>query len=230
MQLSKRLLALAEMVSEGNVLVDVGCDHGYLPIYLIQNHHIPKAIAMDIGKGPLERAKDNIKAHGLEGYIETRLSDGLEKLRPGEGDTLLISGMGGPLIQQILSRGEAEAVLMRELILQPQSDIPGFRKYLSEEGYEILDENIIYEDGKFYPMMKASRRTKRVYTPLEYRYGPVLLKKRHPILREYLVKEAENLRMIQERLRHMDSGKASVRLEEIKEEMQLVQAALETYE
>lgn len=230
MQLSKRLLALAEMISSGNVLVDVGCDHGYLPIYLIQNHHIPRAIAMDIGKGPLERAKNNIKAYGLEGYIETRLSNGLEMLQPGEGDTLLISGMGGPLIQQILSNGKRTAEMMKELILQPQSDIPGFRRYLLQEGYDITEENIIYEDGKFYPMMKVCRQQGRTYTPLEYRYGPLLLKNRNSILKKYLLKEEENLKIIQDQLKNMNSEKASVRLDEIKEEMQFVQAALKIYE
>ena len=105
MQLSKRLQALADLVSQDHVLADVGCDHGYIPVFLIQNQRRPKAIAMDIGEGPLKRAQENIRSYGLEGYIETRLSDGLSKLQPGEADTILISGMGGPLMEKILTEG-----------------------------------------------------------------------------------------------------------------------------
>ena len=101
MQLSLRLTAIAEMVTEGNRLVDVGCDHGYLPVYLVQNKKIPTAIAMDVRKGPLSRAEEHIAQYGLLDYIETRLSDGLEALKSGEGDTLVIAGMGGPLMERI---------------------------------------------------------------------------------------------------------------------------------
>lgn len=228
MQISKRLLALAEMVSEGNVLADVGCDHGYIPIYLIRNKRIPKAIAMDIGEGPLGRARENIKAYGLEGYIETRLSDGLSELNPGEAESVIISGMGGPLMEQILQTGRETALSLRELILQPQSDIPHFRKYLAESGYVILDENMIYEDGKFYPMMKAVRG-KSDYSELEYRYGPVLLEKCHPVLRAYLDREKDKLQIIEDALRGNDSVSARERSVEIRKEMQLVQAALKIY-
>lgn len=228
MQISKRLLALAEMVSEGNVLADVGCDHGYIPIYLIRNKRIPKAIAMDIGEGPLGRARENIKAYGLEGYIETRLSDGLSELNPGEAESVIISGMGGPLMEQILQTGRETALSLRELILQPQSDIPHFRKYLAESGYVILDENMIYEDGKFYPMMKAVRG-KSDYSELEYRYGPVLLEKCHPVLRAYLDREKDKLQIIEDALRGNDSVSARERSVEIRKEMQLVQAALNIY-
>ena len=87
MQLSLRLSAIADLVTEGNRLVDVGCDHGYLPVYLIQQKKIPSAIAMDVRKGPLSRAQEHIRQYGLEEYIQTRLSDGLEGLKAGEGDT-----------------------------------------------------------------------------------------------------------------------------------------------
>ena len=97
MQLSLRLSAIAGLVTRGNRLVDVGCDHGYLPVALYLDGKIPKAIAMDVRKGPLSRAQEHISQYGLNTYIETRLSDGLEALKPGEGDTLVIAGMGGPL-------------------------------------------------------------------------------------------------------------------------------------
>ena len=106
MQLSLRLSAIADLVTEGNRLVDVGCDHGYLPVYLIFEKKIPQAIAADVGKGPLSRAKEHIHQYGLDNYIETRLSDGLKEIGKEEGDTLVIAGMGGPLMEKILTEGE----------------------------------------------------------------------------------------------------------------------------
>ena len=105
MQLSLRLSAIAGLVTRGNRLVDVGCDHGYLPVSLYLDGKIPGAIAMDVRKGPLSRAQEHISQYGLDAYIETRLSDGLEALKPGEGDTLVIAGMGGPLMERILTDG-----------------------------------------------------------------------------------------------------------------------------
>ena len=127
MQLSLRLSAIAGLVTRGNRLVDVGCDHGYLPVSLYLDGRIPGAIAMDVRKGPLSRAQEHISQYGLNAYIETRLSDGLEALKPGEGDTLVIAGMGGPLMERILTDGAEVRESFREMILQPQSDILSMR-------------------------------------------------------------------------------------------------------
>ena len=106
MQLSKRLSAVAEFVTPGGCLVDVGTDHGYVPIALLEQQKISSAIAMDVNRGPLERAREHIAQYNMGDYIETRLSDGLHALRAGEGDSLLIAGMGGGLTVRILSEGE----------------------------------------------------------------------------------------------------------------------------
>lgn len=232
MQLSKRLCAVASMVTEGNRLVDVGCDHGYLPLYLYLNKKIPSAIAMDVRPGPLSRAREHIAEYGLEKYIETRLSDGLLALSPGEGDTLTIAGMGGPLMERILTAKEEVRESFRELILQPQSDIPHFRRFLGEIGWEIVEEEIVLEDGKFYPMMKAVRGEARTvpgdmpYTP-EEAFGGLLLKKRHPVLKLYLERE---LRIRNEILEKLKEAAADDRRKEVEEERRLVLTALEQYE
>lgn len=232
MQLSKRLSAVASMVTEGNRLVDVGCDHGYLPLYLYLNKKIPSAIAMDVRPGPLSRAREHIVEYGLEKYIETRLSDGLLALSSGEGDTLTIAGMGGPLMERILTAKEEVRESFRELILQPQSDIPHFRRFLREIGWEIIEEEIVLEDGKFYPMMKAVRGEARTvpgdmpYTP-EEAFGGLLLKKRHPVLKLYLERE---LRIRNEILEKLKEAAADDRRKEVEEERRLVLTALEQYE
>ena len=144
MQLSLRLSAIAGLVTRGNRLVDVGCDHGYLPVSLYLDGKIPGAIAMDVRKGPLSRAQEHISQYGLDAYIETRLSDGLEALKPGEGDTLVIAGMGGPLMERILTDGAEVRESFREMILQPQSDIPHFhRGGDGSGGWQVLS----YDEG-----------------------------------------------------------------------------------
>ncbi len=228
-----RLRAIAGMVTEGNRLADVGCDHGYLSIYLVSEKKVPSAIAMDVRPGPLSRARENISRYGLEDYIETRLSDGLAKLEPGEGDTLVIAGMGGPLMERILHDGAKVREGFQELILQPQSDLPHFRHFLSEIGWEIVSEEMIKEDGKFYPMMKAVRvqNGKNVtYTEEEEWFGPFLLKNRHPVLKEYLIREASIREKILAGLSDASSASAKERLAEVKEEMGLIKSALKRYE
>ena len=147
--------AVAAMVTPGHVLCDVGTDHGYVPIALIQKQLIPRAIAMDINPGPLERAKEHIGLYELGEYIETRLSDGVAALQEGEADSIVVAGMGGELVIHILTEGEAICRKAKELILQPQSDIWKVRRFLRENKYQIVDEDMVFEEGKYYPMMKV---------------------------------------------------------------------------
>ncbi|MDE5802655.1 MAG: class I SAM-dependent methyltransferase [Lachnospiraceae bacterium] len=155
MELSKRLQAIADMVTTGSRTADVGCDHGFVSIYLYENKIAPKVYAMDLREGPLQRAREHIEAKGFSDYIETRLSDGVEALAAGEADTLICAGMGGRLMAEILSKGHEKAAMMKELILQPQSELRYFREFLRQNGFAIVKENMIKEDGKFYPIIKA---------------------------------------------------------------------------
>ena len=212
MQLSLRLSAIAGLVTRGNRLVDVGCDHGYLPVSLYLDGKIPGAIAMDVRKGPLSRAQEHISQYGLDAYIETRLSDGLEALKPGEGDTLVIAGMGGPLMERILTDGAEVRESFREMI---------------------TEEEMVLEDGKFYPMMKVIHGEKMhisedtPYTLDEW-FGGMLLERKHPVLREYLERELRIRNEILDRLKNAPN--AEKRAGEIEEEKQAVIAALEEYE
>ena len=155
--LSERLLMSAKMVTKGSRVADVGCDHAHTGIWLIKNDIASKVIAMDVRKGPLEKARENIKLYGLDGIIETRLSDGLEKLSVGEADSIVIAGMGGTLTVEILKNGIEKAAAARELILQPQSDIGMVRRFLRENGFVITQEKMCKEDGKYYNSMRAVR-------------------------------------------------------------------------
>lgn len=198
MELSKRLQAVAAMVPIGTIAADIGCDHGYVSIYLIKNSICPKVIAMDVNQGPLARADFNIKQKNLEAFIETRLSDGLTKLNDKEADTVICAGMGGRLMERILIGGIKQIGKIPFLVLQPQSEVFVVRQFIRKSGYEIIDENIIFEDGKYYPMMLAKVNEDIEFTEeidaegtIEDYYGPILLKKKHPILKEYLLFEQE---------------------------------------
>ena len=145
--------AVASMVTTGGILADIGTDHAYVPIALVQRQKIKGAIAMDINEGPLARAQEHIRAARLEEYIQTRLSDGAEALLPNEADSILIAGMGGELILHILTEGESVCSTAKELILQPQSEIHKVREYLRQHQYKIEDEDMVCEEGKYYPRL-----------------------------------------------------------------------------
>ncbi|MCI5903267.1 MAG: class I SAM-dependent methyltransferase [Blautia sp.] len=233
MQLSERLRELAGMVTPGNRLVDVGCDHGYLPIWLVRNKIIPSAIAMDVRRGPLSKAQENIRQYALSDYIQTRLSWGLRELSVGEGDTLTIAGMGGPLMESLLEECPLVRESFAEMILQPQSDIGHFRHFIRSLGWEIIQEKIVLEDGKFYPMMKVRKAEKEnmpVYSREEEWFGRLLLEERNPILKQLLKKELKTRENILDQLKAPGSDAAVKRMEEIREEQQIIRSALEHYE
>ena len=230
-KLSNRLLAVASFVTEGNVLADVGTDHGYIPIYLLQEKRIPKAIAMDINEGPLQRAKEHIDMYELKDYIETRLSDGVAALTPGEVDTVLVAGMGGGLVMHILEEGKEVCRQAKELILQPQSELERVRAYLWSNGYVILGEDMVLEDEKFYPMMRVAYQnvidSEAAENLLFCRYGKQLLEKKHVVLEEYLKREERLYAGILENLsKSAVSEKTKERMMEVKEVLQLNQKAL----
>ena len=230
-ELSKRLQAVADLVSPGMRLADIGTDHAYIPIYLMENEKIPQAIAMDINKGPLERAEEHIKAHGLEHQIQTRLSDGMAKLQAGEADCSVIAGMGGALMIKILEEGRETAFQLQELVLQPQSELKKFRIYLLENGYRVLAEDMVYEDGKYYPMMKVKpgEMTGESWKPEELEYGKYLLDTAHPVLKQFLEREIQICHGVLESLAKQDTKRAKERRREMEEQIQHVQHILETY-
>jgi len=169
--LSARMRALTDMVTTGSRVCDVGCDHGWVSIYLVQQGISPRVLAMDVRQGPLSRAQEHIRQQGLEAYIETRLSDGVTALEIGEADTVICAGMGGRLMRRILEEGREKLEAMRELILQPQSEIPAFRAYLRQAGYETVAENMVCEDGKYYPMMKVAAGKRQFGNPEKEKPG-----------------------------------------------------------
>ncbi|WP_051226949.1 class I SAM-dependent methyltransferase [Butyrivibrio sp. MC2013] len=171
-KISLRLRTVCDMVDMGSRVADVGTDHGFVPITLIMEQRADHAIAMDVRKGPLERAAGHVSEYGLTDMIECRLSDGLEKLMPGESNTLICAGMGGVLMERILRDGCPYDKGIETLVLEPQSELESFRRFLRIEGYEIIDETLVFEEGKYYPVIKAIYKAvddKADKLPLSYR-------------------------------------------------------------
>lgn len=229
--LSKRLKCLTDMVSQGNRVVDVGCDHGFLSVYLVQEGISPSVLAMDVRPGPLSRAKEHIAQYGLDQYIETRISDGLEALNVGEAETMVCAGMGGKLMTKILTDSEEKAKQLKELILQPQSELPIFRRFLREVGYEIVEENILCEEGKYYFPMKVvyTGVKKECEEPLYDEFGELLLTGRHPVLKDYLNERKDTTAQIIAAVRVNENERAQQRLEEMELELAKIEKALGYY-
>ena len=224
MELSKRLTAVAGLVTEGASVADIGTDHGYIPIHLIEQNLSPKVIAMDINKGPLERARIHIAGYGMSDRIETRLSDGLAAVKPKEVEEMIVAGMGGGLVIHILEEGKQIVSTLKGCILQPQSEIQKVREYLVEHGFRFEAEDMVEEDGKYYPMMRV------VPPEWEYHYGPLLLKNKNPILYEYLKREIRIREDILLGLAGKDGERIKERMTEIEHELEVAKKAMSYYE
>lgn len=265
-KISQRLQMIAGLVTEGGRLADVGTDHGYIPIWMKQNDRIASAIAMDVNQGPLDSAKEHIHACQLDAYIETRLSDGLDALGKEDADTVVIAGMGGALTIRILQRGlekfgrRADGSWnwsVRELILQPQSEIDEVRRFLREQGFQIVDEDMLVEDGKYYTAMRAVPADVITDDPeqngidkmiqetcsgilaehdfqnecstvsMEDLFGPVLLAKKHPVLKEWIQREIRIQEKILSSLTKAGNAERSKeRRQEVEERLRLLEHAL----
>lgn len=242
MELSRRLQAAASLVTTGHRVVDIGTDHAYIPIYLMQEGRAAFAVAMDINESPLRKAREHVAQSGLEGRIELRLSDGFEKLAPFEADTAVLAGMGGPLMIRILKEYWETTLSLKECILQPQSEIAKVRAFLLEEGFLFIREDMVKDDGKYYPMMKvvvphagenSHEEKNQVVTPVwdetELRYGKLLLQMRNPVLKEYLDREYAIRQHILEGLKGKSGEQITKRKQELGEEIKYIQKGMKYY-
>lgn len=255
-KLSKRLETVASFVEKGSRIADVGTDHGYIPIVLMERGQASGAIAMDVGAGPLERAREHIRERQLESTIETRLCDGVRCLAPGEADTVIIAGMGGELVIHIMGEGSHLWDSVKHWILSPQSELDKVRRFLDDHGFAIAKEDMVEEDGKYYTVMDIERETgegsegqegRRSETggvwdsPAEegdgkreeelreakYLFGPRLIEEKHPVLMEFLKKEERVLENIIEGLKEQESLRAFDRKKELEQRLSWVRRAME---
>lgn len=161
--ISERLKCVAGLVNKGARVADIGTDHAYLPIYLVQNGISNKVYACDVRKEPLRRAKLHVDEYGLSDKITTQLCDGLKGINKGDVDTVTICGMGGKLMKNILKAGIDKLGDNTQLVLSAQSELRDFRKYLLETGIDIKSEHMLLEDGKYYFIFDCVYNTQDEY-------------------------------------------------------------------
>ena len=226
MQLSKRMQMIADMVKTADCIADIGTDHGYIPIWLAENGITEHVIAADVRKGPLSRAQEHIREHGLQEHIELRLGDGLKVLSPCEADRIIIAGMGGLLMIEILSDRPEITAQTEELILSPQSDIDAVRRYLHDIGFRIEAEDMTVEDGKYYTVMRCRHGVDYIYAPEDYLYGRILIDNSHPVLADYLNHKIQKTQEIICRLTGSNTEKSKKRIEELEQETSLMRTAI----
>ncbi|MCF1782884.1 class I SAM-dependent methyltransferase [Lactobacillus mulieris] len=226
--LETRLAHLAAMVDENTRLADIGTDHAYLPIDLVKSGKIDFAIASDVAEGPLDNAKTDILAAGLSKNIETRLGSGLETLRPEDNiQTVVIAGMGGKLMSDLLETAKVNGNLYPTLILEPNIGEPRVRKWLMENNYQIIQEEIIDTAGHIYELIKATLTTdKHPLTDKELLFGPFLLKEKTAV---FTKKWTNQLAYQKQLLLNLNKAKNKdmARISEVEQRIKFIEGELE---
>ena len=190
MELSKRLKRIAEHVDKCESVADIGTDHGYIPIYLVKEGICKKAIASDINKGPIEKAKVNVAFEGVSNKVKCLLGPGLNPLKVGKVNGVILAGMGGNLTRDILLADMDKVKKYDFIILQPAQNPEVLREFLYKNDYEIIDEDLIKDEGRFYELFKVKyneNSEKLVFEDeLEYEVSPLLREKGHPLFKKFI--------------------------------------------
>ena len=228
MKLSNRLEMVVSFVKPGTAAADVGTDHGHVPVELVRRGIVDHAYAMDVRKGPLSKAEENIAAAGLKDKIETRLSDGVNKLKAGEANTVIIAGMGGELVIHILEEGRHVWETVEQWILSPHSELHKVREWLVQNGFTIVKEDMVFEEGKFYTVMDVRPCTSadanvEYQVEKDYRYSPYLRAQKHPVFVDFLKDEEEKLLTLKANLEKLteQSERAKESLKEVEDKLSM---------
>lgn len=198
--ISERLKAIADMVDSCECCADIGTDHGYIPIYLLNKGICKRAIASDINKGPLEKAKHNVKKEGLSDKIDCRLGSGFSTIKPGEQNVAIIAGMGGNLTRDIIEDGMEVFKSLDYLIVQPVQNVEVFRQYVYEKGYEIIEEDLCIDEGKYYEIIKIKYKSKKQdmqdIDDIFYEISKFAYDRKHKLINEFIKNKIEKYEKI----------------------------------
>ncbi|KGG79488.1 SAM-dependent methyltransferase [Caloranaerobacter azorensis H53214] len=216
MKLSPRLKAIVDYVENNSFVADIGTDHAYIPVYLVENNISKKVIASDVNKGPLENAKKYVDLKRLSHRINLRLGDGIKILKPNEVDTVIIAGMGGLLIKKILEEGNEIAETIDNFILQPMIASDELRKYLIRHNYKIIDEKLVKEGDKIYEIMLVRHGKDNISDEIYFEIGEKLVENKDPLLKELIQKKLREIENILQKIRINESIKAQEKLNIIK--------------
>lgn len=225
--LSPRLKTIADFVIQDKPMADIGSDHAYLPLYLIQKSLVPSVIATELRKGPGEKAKKMIDFCQLEGKIELRLGDGLKPLKPKEVATVVLAGMGAQTIIKILTESKPVLYSVQRLVIQPMTEIPLLRKWLYQNQWKIVDEEIVKEENRYYIIIVAEQGEEFLLDEIKLELGPVLLAKKHPFLGDYVKELLNKERIVIKKLKNKDTIKALTQKQLSEAKIQKLQEVLE---
>ncbi|GKX65592.1 tRNA (adenine(22)-N(1))-methyltransferase [Inconstantimicrobium mannanitabidum] len=229
MELSKRLNMILSKVDRCECIADVGTDHGYVVVELIKRELCKKAIATDINKGPLEKAKTNIGFEGMLDRVYCRLGGGFFPIKKGEVNAVIVAGMGGNLIRDIILADMSKVKLMDYLVLQPAQNPEVLREFLYNNSFEVLDEDICEDDGKYYECFKVkfNKDVKNVgtYDELDYEISSVLIDKGDSTIKNYISSKIESYEKILGYLKD-NSESAKERKHDLEEKVKRLKAMI----
>ena len=187
-KLSKRLSTIASFVRSDAKLVDIGCDHALLDLYLLQNNPKLKAIGVDVKEGALNQALNNVEKYNMKGKLDLRLGDGLEPVKKEEIDTVVISGLGSYKIVEILNNGLEKLTNVSDIVVQTNSDHYFLRKKVCLLGFYIAGETLVKENNIIYLVVHFKKGKKR-YSKKDYILGPILRIEKSKLYKENIIKE-----------------------------------------
>lgn len=215
MKLSDRLKAIANLVPKNSIVADIGTDHGHLPAYLIKNNISKKVIGTDISKGSLEKIIEFVSELGLEKKIDTRLGDGLETIKPYEVDTVVIAGMGGLLIKEILEKDKIQRDSINNFILQPMVASKELREYLVDNNFKIIKEDLVKEENKYYEIIYAIRDKSYVIKDIYLEISPLLIDMKHSLVKEFVEYKIKASKEIIEQIENANTDKSKERYDQL---------------
>ena len=230
MRLDGRLAAVAALVPRGARAADVGTDHAYLAIALLNEQDVETVIATDKNEGPCAAARRTISASGFTNRVQVRLGDGLAPLSPGEVDTVCIAGMGGGLIASILAAGAEVLTEVSRLVLQPMNDAAALRQWLYDNGWHIVEESLATADGRLYEIIAAEPGTEETPEPWLLTLGPVLWRDRPPLFARHAEAQTERLRRILYGMEKSETARESEAYRKIAGELSEIERRLKSGE
>ena len=199
MDISSRLVKIIDMIPESDTVADIGTDHGYVLIELLKRGKIKRGIASDNKEMPLEKARKNAEAERVEVLMDFRLGSGFETLNAGEANGAVIAGMGGILIRELMENSLDVIKEMDFILLQPAQNPEILREYLYTNQFKVVDEELVREDRRYYEYMVVKFdpcKSTSLENHIDYTIGDILLKKKHPLLEEYLTSKTKEMEEI----------------------------------
>ena len=209
MNIGDRLEAIGKLVPQGCVLADIGTDHAYLPVWLLEQGKIASAIAGDIAEGPCLAAKNTVSMHGMKGMVEVRLGSGLKVLQAGEADCIAIAGMGASTMIEILEADMPLAVEAKRLVLQPMAGAASLRKWLIQNGWCIVAEDLVADGRHLYEIMAVERGESEAFSDAVLEIGPSLIEAKHPLLAKQFARQINNYKKLLANMGKSEQAKAS---------------------